>query len=380
MASRLASRLDRSLPLYAVTFFLGLVCASVLRSWISWPAVTPALRSTNVSRDALSFDWVWQPYLLLSVAVLVIACGIAMLRQDQPAQTLPPIKAVATLPFGLAPQVALEDRSRFRGPNPSPSDPNLERQFADLIALVSTYLGGNDKHFASVANVESRLASANSIEQVRLVVEQLIVLNAAAQANARALKISLDEAKSQTLALHEQLSRAETLATFDELTSVANRRKFLEVLEHEVEKSHSYALPLCVVMADIDLFKNINDTLGHPAGDGVIRDFAKLLASNLRPSDLVARYGGEEFAIILPKTALGSAVSLVEQMRLRLTTAKFVDASTNRVIGNVTASFGIAAIQDGEPSSDLVRRADRMLYQAKANGRNRTEVDGFGQA
>ncbi len=251
----------------------------------------------------------------------------------------------------------------------------LEEQLGDLLRFVSRYLESSDACSASVIQAQSQLKSAVSVEQIRAAIKILVIQHEKEQRNARELRDRLEDAQSRTTEINERLAQVETEAKIDALTSVANRRWFEEFLDNEIAKSHEEETPLCLLMADLDLFKNINDTFGHQTGDEVIKRFARLLSENVRSTDLVSRYGGEEFAIVLPKTPSGNAFQLAERVRSKLEAIEIKDTATGRHIGQVTASFGIAEIQEEESHNSLIERADRKLYDAKRNGRNRTELE-----
>jgi len=158
-------------------------------------------------------------------------------------------------------------------------------------------------------------------------------------------------------------------ATTDHLTSVANRRHFLETAALEFERARRYGHPLTVIMADIDVFKTINDTYGHQVGDRVIRDFARTLQSCLRGCDLVGRLGGEEFAVILPETPAAEALSAAERSRVAIEALEvpLPDGGSLRF----TASFGCATRIESDSSIDAtLARADAALYRSKDQGRN----------
>ena len=170
----------------------------------------------------------------------------------------------------------------------------------------------------------------------------------------------------RTRELEEANARLAELAAFDALSGAANRRNFDQALNAEALRSHRYRRPLAVILADIDRFKNVNDSHGHAAGDDVIRGVAATLAANCRSSDLVARYGGEEFAVLLPETGVQQALDLAERLR------QAIEGADYGIVGRITASFGVAELgADGSPA-ELVQSADRALYEAKAQGRNRT--------
>jgi diguanylate cyclase (GGDEF)-like protein/PAS domain S-box-containing protein len=158
-------------------------------------------------------------------------------------------------------------------------------------------------------------------------------------------------------------------ATTDHLTSVANRRHFLETAALEFERSRRYGHPLTVIMADIDFFKKINDTYGHQVGDRVIRAFADALQSCLRGCDLVGRLGGEEFAVILPETPAAESLSVAERIRAAIEALEVSLPYGGSL--RFTASFGCAARSEGDGSIDAtLARADAALYRSKDCGRN----------
>jgi len=160
------------------------------------------------------------------------------------------------------------------------------------------------------------------------------------------------------------------LATVDALSGAANRRRFDEAFVAETARSLRYGRPLSLILADIDRFKRVNDTHGHAAGDEVIRGFAKTMEDHVRGSDLVARYGGEEFAVLLPETTAAEALELAERLR------RAVESASYGVAGQVTASFGVAALAAESTSAELLEAADRALYEAKQQGRNRAVLAG----
>ena len=170
-------------------------------------------------------------------------------------------------------------------------------------------------------------------------------------------------------ALVEEVKR---LSLQDALTGSINRRGMEERMPQEIERSQRYQRPLSVLFADIDHFKSINDQHGHGAGDMVLRDIAGRLQDHLRSQiDWMARYGGEEFLIVMPETSVAEAAELAERL------AQQVRAQPVLIQGQplrVTASFGVAQYHPGERLQDFLERADQMLYQAKAQGRDRVCV------
>jgi diguanylate cyclase (GGDEF)-like protein len=145
----------------------------------------------------------------------------------------------------------------------------------------------------------------------------------------------------------------------------------METLEQQVSKAKQKGSPLCVMMADLDFFKKVNDTYGHLVGDLVLRHTAERIQAAVRDFDMVGRFGGEEFVIVLKNTDLALARVIAERIREEVSGTPFHAKEFN--IG-VTISLGIAMLREGEHMETLLERADATMYEAKKNGRNRVEV------
>ena len=155
------------------------------------------------------------------------------------------------------------------------------------------------------------------------------------------------------------------LANTDGLTGVFNRSKIEQILTIEVLRSRRYKHPLSIIIADVDHFKLVNDTYGHNVGDVVLTGIASLMKEHVREVDTVGRWGGEEFLIVCPETTADGAKKLAEKLRKKIEKHHFKD------IGIKTVSMGIAQIEEDDWDEDMLKRADKNLYKAKRNGRNR---------
>ena len=155
-------------------------------------------------------------------------------------------------------------------------------------------------------------------------------------------------------------------AEHDDLTGLWNHRIIISRLRQEVDRSQRQGVPLCAILVDLDHFKQVNDTFGHPSGDLVLKEIGATFKRTIRTYDWVGRYGGEEFLLILPGVCFASAHNRAEQFRAAVEKARIRDGDTPIP---VTASFGVAA---GFPSDyeSMIRAADSALYRAKDNGRN----------
>jgi two-component system cell cycle response regulator len=169
--------------------------------------------------------------------------------------------------------------------------------------------------------------------------------------------------------LHRQV---EDLARLDGLTGVYNRRSFDEIMRTEFRRSQRYSQDLTLIMGDIDYFKKVNDTYGHPAGDAVLKTVAQRLRSALRDIDFVARYGGEEFAVVLPTTPHASGKVTAERLRASVAAQPIL---TEDYAIPVTISLGLATAPPAQSVEILIKRADDALLEAKRGGRNCVVAD-----
>jgi two-component system, cell cycle response regulator len=174
--------------------------------------------------------------------------------------------------------------------------------------------------------------------------------------------------------LYEANKRLELLSITDGLTRLYNHRYFQDELARAFEESARYDRPLSLAIVDIDFFKKVNDTYGHAVGDEVLKCVSQLFRDSVRSTDLVARYGGEEFAVMMPETELDDAITFAEKIRSLVESAT---ADTQAGGLKVTVSIGVSAVPRTKARSakELVIHADKALYRAKKNGRNRVEAE-----
>lgn len=169
-------------------------------------------------------------------------------------------------------------------------------------------------------------------------------------------------------------SRLAELAITDPLTSLYNRRHFEDILRAEIDRIRRYGGHCALAMIDLDFFKNYNDTLGHLAGDALLRELGALLRGQMRTTDVLARYGGEEFALVMVNTAKDEAQTVMERLRTLVEEYPFRGGSI-QPFGRLTVSVGIASCpQDGVGYEELIHKADGALYAAKRMGRNQIQV------
>lgn len=238
----------------------------------------------------------------------------------------------------------------------------------------------------TLSSMRDQVADATSLERLKLDIQTQLALidgnvttfmkseadrSAQLETQREALVRQLDELEGQSETLRRKLADAEALAARDSLTGLPNRLAYNDRMRLEYGRWQRDGRPLSLAVLDIDRFKSINDTFGHPAGDRVLKHLARELGSEIRAQDFFGRYGGEEFVLILPDTARAGALRLVDKLRQHIEACrfKFKDAPVN-----VTFSCGVAEFQSGEAIETVLARADAGLYAAKRNGRNRVEA------
>jgi diguanylate cyclase (GGDEF)-like protein len=174
--------------------------------------------------------------------------------------------------------------------------------------------------------------------------------------------------KQQKQELVAAVAQIRSLATVDELTSLANRRYMNEVLAQEERRSAAPDQPMCLALLDIDFFKNVNDRFGHDGGDSVLRTFAAAARAELRTGDILARWGGEEFLLLLPDTAVAEALPVLRRMAERVRAIAVPGLDMER---DLTFSGGLVERTSNEPFAETISRADKAMYQAKGSGRDK---------
>lgn len=237
-----------------------------------------------------------------------------------------------------------------------------------------------NREFGALLQIELRALQqaegAQEVEQLRTIlidgIEEL--LRGQSQLGNKLHRTSdyLKLMKSDGQRLREELDKVRLLSLTDEFTGLPNRRAFMRRLQDEISRAQRFGTPLAMALIDLDEFKAVNDTFGHAGGDEVLRCYANQVLSVLRHHDMVARYGGEEFAVLLPNTSEHGAVRALSKVRAR---AQEVPCThEGKTLPLPSFSGGVTLYVPGEAPNVFIERADRGLYRAKANGRNRVEV------
>ncbi len=238
-----------------------------------------------------------------------------------------------------------------------------------IFAFLSAWIGSNQ---LIIKPVEVLLAAT---QQVKAGHFQTRTFLPAGASELRQLARAFDQMTAELAARESENKRLmddlQYMAITDSLTEVNNRRQFMLLAEHEFKHKRRSNHPISVLMADIDHFKQINDTYGHAIGDQVLKTVAQTCLGNIREIDVLGRYGGDEFAIILPETDLEEACQIAERIRLHI--AGLAIPIKNEFI-KISLSLGVSCAKDKQDLETLIKRADAALYIAKYAGRDRVAV------
>jgi diguanylate cyclase len=244
-------------------------------------------------------------------------------------------------------------------------------EIKQVLDVIGTAAGTATSYSESLADASAKLAGANDGEALRIVIERLMAGAKEMEINNRKLEASLSASKQEIEQLQKNLETVRTESLTDPLTTLSNRKYFDQALTKSIAEAKEKNEPLSLLMADIDHFKSFNDKYGHLTGDQVLRLVALSVKQNVKGQDIAARYGGEEFVIALPNTALQSAITVADHVRRAVMTKELMKRSSGERLGRVTISIGAAVLRPSDSLQSLIERADKCLYAAKHNGRNR---------
>jgi diguanylate cyclase len=249
---------------------------------------------------------------------------------------------------------------------------NLMTTFIDRLGEVTAQTG---EYHSRIAGYSQKIGVTNNLTELSHILDDIMRDTRAIQASAQDSHAELvntrkqaHEAEERVRQLEEELEQVSEQVHQDQLTGALNRRGMDEALDREIKRADRQHTPVSLALLDIDNFKQLNDTLGHQAGDHALVHLTQVIKETLRPTDEVARYGGEEFIIIMSETALEEGVATVTRLQRELTKKFFLHNNERRLI---TFSAGVALRTPDEAAEDLIGRADRAMYQAKKTGKNR---------
>lgn len=247
---------------------------------------------------------------------------------------------------------------------------DIMRALADSVASTGDEV---IRYEHSLSDCVEKLSTELSIDALRDLVAELVSSTHQMRASSQLLQAHLEKSQREADALRAELVEVTAKANTDALTGLANRHAFEQRLAELNRDPDEASQERCVIVADIDKFKSINDTYGHLFGDKILKTVAATLSSIIKGKDLAARFGGEEFVVLLPSTPPQGAMALAESIRASIERKRIFNPKTGEELRRITVSLGAANCLHGETIEQTLARADEALYRAKANGRNRTE-------
>lgn len=247
----------------------------------------------------------------------------------------------------------------------------LERMISRLL----DWTKGIEKHTQTLDSCIQELSSKGDMDAATLsnLAQNILSTTRSIASSQSELQQELLAASVKIQTLQKELTEARQESLTDALTKLPNRRAFeLSVMQHiETTKQSNQ---LCLILFDIDHFKQFNDTYGHLIGDAVLRFLASVVQKVIEPSQLLARLGGEEFAILVPTASSEQALALAERIRTKVAASQLKRKDTGETINNLHVSLGISCYQLGESWENWYQRTDQALYQSKNQGRNRSTL------
>lgn len=247
----------------------------------------------------------------------------------------------------------------------------LQYAVDQVMHYVKTASGDADTFGKTLDRYSGTLGAKPGTEEMRALVSGLILETQRMTARNLALEDRLNQSSGEIVELRQNLEVVRREALTDALTGIPNRKFFDTRLREAARDAMEHDEPLSLLIADIDHFKQFNDTYGHQLGDQVLRLVARTLTDSIKGRDTPARYGGEEFGIVLPQTRLQDAMVLADQIRRTIMRRRIVRKNTGDDFGAITISIGVSLYCPGEQLIETIRRADAALYHAKRTGRNR---------
>ncbi len=228
------------------------------------------------------------------------------------------------------------------------------------------------KNFStSLERYNSTLKTDPNIETITNLIINLIDDTDSVIKSNQSMESMLESMNEEIDVLRNNLQALNKEAFTDKLTAVPNRRAFDKKMEHLFDDYHDEQQVFSLLLIDIDHFKQFNDTHGHTVGDRVLKYVASVMIGGIKGDDMLARYGGEEFVVLLPNTSYEDAIAVGNHIREKVSSNKLVDNNAQKkVLGYVTISIGVAAINEKDNLDSIVERADKALYLAKERGRN----------
>lgn len=240
----------------------------------------------------------------------------------------------------------------------------LSSSMTDTIKETSNFSTEIEKNYQNLEQIEDgKFSFEDTISLVKKMLNDTLAINH----STKFLESKLTSSSQEIEQLRDQLEQVKHQSRLDGLTGLENRQSF----DLDIEMAQLSTKPFCLIITDIDHFKDFNDKFGHQFGDAVLRAIGNRMSSLCREEIKAYRYGGEEFALIVPNKSLSIARQFADSIRRSIEKITLKDRKSGSLVGNITASFGVAQFEKNETITSLIERADGLMYEAKRLGRNR---------
>ena len=287
--------------------------------------------------------------------------------------------AILNDPFGYNDRVGRRLYDEYLTENDTATS-EFDRAFKRLIDLMIKKMNNwsekLESHTHELDSCTTKLSNPNlDAEQVKAITNTVLSAATNMKESSRAFQEEMQNSSDEVKKLRQQLIEARSEAMQDELTEVGNRKAFNNALQELMLDAEKNPESLCLILSDIDHFKKFNDTYGHLVGDSVLRYYASIMKKDKTDNETICRYGGEEFALLVANASLEEAATRAETIRKGIESAHLKRKNEDKPISTITASFGIASFKGNETGEELIARADKALYKAKSDGRNRVILE-----
>jgi len=283
------------------------------------------------------------------------------------------INGVLTKSSSITPELNRNLYERYIADNQTRILKRIRAELFRILEKILSHVSNTGGQFAYFENILSsyanKLKADNDIETVQNIVDGILSETETMIQSGENLQKRLASTTQEVELLRKNLNTIKEQASTDPLTGLKNRRYFSTAFKEKAKESTEKDQSLCLIIADIDHFKQINDSYGHLVGDKVLKLSADMIKDCIKGKDLIARYGGDEFVIILPDTPLGGAIALAENICSYFKTKNWRRKDTGEFLGNIHMSLGVAQFRPGESLESLLERSDRALYRSKSSGR-----------
>ncbi len=247
----------------------------------------------------------------------------------------------------------------------------LKNSVRELTAMAQNLIKETDAFTSRIGDHKINIAKMRTLTEIRELEKHFMSELTEIQETNKSVTGKLSSSAKKISEQEKLLDQLRVKSITDGLTTLYNRPAFDGKLREEIDRLRRYESPCTLIIADIDRFKQINDTYGHTTGDRVLQILGKIFKSNIRSIDFAARYGGEEFAVILPETNIDEGLAAAERIRMAVETTNFVRGE-KRI--KITISLGVATGQKTDTFQSWIERSDSALYRAKEGGRNQVQV------